>query len=79
MNHGERITNLEDLAQPTCEQDRQLKKELKKKIRQICPIEVTAQQSDKISEAQIVQDYCLVIRAVMRTRGKYPLWSSVRY
>ena len=64
---------LKDLAQPACEQDRQLKKELKKKIRQIRPIEVAAQQSDKTPEAQIVQDYCLAIRTVMRTRGKYPL------
>ncbi len=64
---------LKDLAEPACEQDRQLKKELKKKIRQIRPIEVAAQKSDQTSEAQIVQDYCLAIRTVMRTRGKYPL------
>ena len=64
---------LKDLAQPACEQDRQFKKELKKKIRQIRPIEVAAEQSDQTPEAQIVQDYCLAIRTVMRTRGKYPL------
>ena len=50
-----------------------MKKELKKKIRQIRPIEIAAQQSDKTPESQIILDYCLAIRTVMGTKGKYPL------
>ena len=64
---------LKDLAKPVCEADRQLKKELKKRVRQIRPVEVAAQKSNNNPEAQIVQDYCLAIRTAMGTGGKYPL------
>lgn len=64
---------LKDLAKPVCEADRQFRKELKKQVRKIRPIEVAVQQSGDNWEAQIAQDYCLAIRTVMRTEGKYPL------
>ena len=63
---------LKDVAQPLCEADRHVKKELKKKIRGIRDLERQAAQSST-KEAQVVADYCLAIRTVMRDDGKYPL------
>jgi hypothetical protein len=63
---------LKDVAQPVCEADRHMKKELKKKIRGIREIERQAVQSST-KEAHVVADYCLAIRTVMRDDGKYPL------
>lgn len=63
---------LKDVAQPICEADRHFKKELKKKIRGIRAIERQAEQSPT-KEAQVVADYSLAIRTVMRDDGKYPL------
>jgi hypothetical protein len=63
---------LKDVAQPVCEADRHFKKELKKKVRGIRDIERQAEQSPT-KEAQIVADYSLAIRTVMRDDGKYPL------
>ena len=71
---------LKDLAQPVCEADRTLKKELKKKIRQIRPVERAAEQlNPHTPEAQVVKDYCLAIRTVSQQQGKYPYtweWSQ---
>ena len=60
------------MAQPVCEADRHFKKELKKKVRGIRDLE---RQAEKVptKEAQVVADYCLAIRTVMRDDGKYPL------
>jgi hypothetical protein len=63
---------LRDVAQPVSEADRHMKKELKKKIRGIRDLERQAEQS-LTKEAQVVADYCLAIRTVMRDDGKYPL------
>ena len=63
---------LKDVAQPLCEADRHVKKELKKKIRGIRDLERQAAKSST-KEAQVVADYCLAIRTVMRDDGKYPL------
>jgi hypothetical protein len=63
---------LKDVAQPICEADRHVKKELKKKIRGIRDLERRAETSPS-KEAQVVADYCLAIRTVMRDDGKYPL------
>jgi hypothetical protein len=52
--------------------DRHVKKELKKKVRGIRDIERHAEQSPS-KEAQVVADYCLAVRTVMRDDGKYPL------
>ena len=63
---------LKDVAQPVCEADRHVKKELKKKVRGVRDVERQAEQS-LTKEAQVVADYCLAIRTVMRDDGKYPL------
>jgi hypothetical protein len=63
---------LKDVAQPVCAADRHFKKELKKKVRGIRDIERQAEQS-LTKEAQVVVDYGLAIRTVMRDDGKYPL------
>jgi hypothetical protein len=63
---------LKDVAQPICDLDRHMKKELKKKIRGIREIERQAEQSSS-KEAQVVADYCLAVRTVMRDDGRYPL------
>lgn len=63
---------LRDVAQPICEADRKLKKQLKQKVRGIRQVErkVAHQQSD---EARVVRGYCVALREVMRDDGKYPL------
>ncbi|MEP7343300.1 MAG: transposase [Acidobacteriota bacterium] len=63
---------LRDAAQPVCEADRKLKKQLKQKVRGIREVErqVAHQQDD---EALITRSYCLALREVMRNDGKYPL------
>jgi hypothetical protein len=63
---------LKDVAQPVCDADRHVKKELKKKVRGIRDLERQAEQL-RSKEAQVVADYCLAIRTVMRDDGKYPL------
>jgi hypothetical protein len=63
---------LKDMAQPVCDADRHVKKDLKKKIRGIRALERQAENSSS-KEAQVVADYCLAIRTVMRDDGKYPL------
>jgi hypothetical protein len=66
------VHDLKDVAQPVCEADRQVKKELKKQIRGIRAIARQAVQSST-QAANMVADYCLAIRTVMRDEGKYPL------
>jgi len=63
---------LRDVAQPVCEADRKLKKQLKQKVRGIRAVErqVTHGQSD---EARIVRGYCIALRESLRDDGKYPL------
>jgi hypothetical protein len=63
---------LRDLAQPVCEADRKLKKQLKQQARGMRELERQAghKQDD---EAQVVRGYCLALREVLRDDGKYPL------
>jgi hypothetical protein len=63
---------LKDVAQPVCEADRHFKKELKKKSRGISDIERQAEPCPT-KEAQLVVDYSLAIRTVLRDAGKSPL------
>jgi hypothetical protein len=63
---------LKDVAQPVCAADRHMKKELKKTVRGIRDLERQAEQL-RSKEAQVVADYCLAMRTVMRDDGKYPL------
>jgi hypothetical protein len=63
---------LRDAALPVCEADRKLKKELRQKVRGVREVErkVATQQT---AAAEVVRDYCLAVRTVMRADGKYPL------
>ena len=63
---------LRDMAQPICETDRKLKKQLKQKVRGIRDVErqVAHKQDD---EARITRGYCIALREVLRDDGKYPL------
>jgi hypothetical protein len=63
---------LKDVAQPVCEADRKLKKELKQKVRGVREIERKV-EPDTSATAQVVRDYCLAIRTVLHQDGKYPL------
>jgi hypothetical protein len=63
---------VKDMAHPVCEADRHVKKELKKKVRGVRDLQWQAEKS-RMKEAQVVADYCLAIRTVMRDDGKYPL------
>ena len=60
------------MAQPVCEAERHVKKELKQKISGIRDLE---RQAEKVrtKETPLVADDCLAIRTVMRDDGKYPL------
>lgn len=49
--------DLKDVAQPVCEADRHVKKEIKKKVRGVRDVERQAEQS-LTKEAQVVADYC---------------------
>jgi hypothetical protein len=60
------------VRRPVWEADRHFKKELKKKVRGIRAIERRAEQAST-KEAQMVADYCLAVRTVIRDDGKYPL------
>ena len=62
---------LKDVAQPVCEADRHVKKALKKKS--VGFVILTTSGTSSTKEAQVVADYCLAIRTVMRDDGKYPL------
>ncbi|MGE0886366.1 MAG: hypothetical protein AB7P14_22755 [Blastocatellales bacterium] len=66
---------LRDLAQPVCETDRKLKKQLKQKVRGIRDVErqVAHKQDD---EARITRGYCIALREALRDDGKYPLADS---
>jgi hypothetical protein len=63
---------LRDVAQPVCEADRKLKKQLKQKVRGVRAVErqVGHGQSD---EARVVRGYCIALRETLRDDGKYPL------
>lgn len=63
---------LRDVAQPVCDADRKLKKQLKQKVRGLRDVErqVAHKQDD---EADITRRYCAALREVLRDDGKYPL------
>ena len=63
---------LREAARPVYEADRHAKKELKKRVRGIRPLEHTlAQRSDE--EAQVVRGYCLAVRSALTDDGQPPL------
>jgi hypothetical protein len=66
---------LREAAKPIYEADRHAKKELKKRVRGVRPIErqAEAQQSE---EASVVRDYCAAVRAALTDDGRPPLAAS---
>jgi MULE transposase domain len=66
---------LREAAKPIYEADRHAKKELKKHVRGIRPIEASLQgKSDEQSE--VVRDYCLAVRSALTDDGRPPLEAS---
>jgi hypothetical protein len=61
-----------EAAKPVYESDRHAKKELKKHIRGIRPIERSVEQR-KDPEAEIIRDYCLAVRSALTDDGRPPL------
>ena len=64
---------LRDMAQPVSDADRHLKREIKKKVRNLTAIEESVKKMEPSVEKTVAGDYCLAIRTVMRQDGKYPL------
>jgi Transposase, Mutator family len=63
---------LREAAKPVYEADRHAKKELKKRVRGVRPIERTAEAEDDV-EAEIVRSYCAAVRAALTDDGRPPL------
>jgi hypothetical protein len=63
---------LREAAKPITESDRHAKKELKKQVRGVRPIERAAEAADNL-EAEIVRGYCAAVRASLREEGLPPL------
>jgi hypothetical protein len=65
---------LREAAKPISEADRHAKKELKKRVRGIRPIERQAEQmGEDDEEAEIVRSYCAAVRAALTDDGLPPL------
>ena len=62
---------LREAAKPVYEADRHAKKELKKQVRGIRPIEREVEQEDE--EATITRKYCLAVRSALTDDGHPPL------
>lgn len=63
---------LREAAKPVYEADRHAKKELKKQVRGVRPIEREAEHLDD-AEAMIVRKYCLAVRSALTDDGHPPL------
>jgi hypothetical protein len=61
-----------EAAKPIYEADRHAKKELKKQVRSIRPIEREAERQDN-EEAMITRKYCLAVRGALTDDGHFPL------
>lgn len=66
---------LREAAKPIYEADRHAKKELKKQVRGIRPIERSL-AGRRDAEAQAVQAYCLAVRSALTDDGRPPLTAS---
>lgn len=64
---------LREAARPIYESDRHAKKELKKRVRGVRPIE---RQAEAGEEASVVRDYCVAVRAALTDDGRPPLAAS---
>src|SRR6185437_3631725 len=71
---------LREAAQPISEADRHAKKELKKRVRGIRPIERAAEEEaaegEDDAEAEVVRGYCAAVRAALSDDGLPPLAAS---
>jgi hypothetical protein len=63
---------LREAAKPVYEADRHAKKELKKHIRGVRPIERSLEQR-KDTEAEVIRGYCLAVRSALTDDGRPPL------
>jgi hypothetical protein len=63
---------LREAARPIYEADRHAKKELKKRVRGVRPIERAA-DDDADEEAELVRGYCAAVRAALTDDGRPPL------
>jgi len=66
---------LRQAAKPIYEADRHAKKELKKRVRGVRPIERAAEAEDSV-EAAIVRGYCAAVRSALTDDGRPPLAAS---
>jgi hypothetical protein len=66
---------LREAAKPIHEADRHAKKELKKRVRGVRPIERAA-EGDEDPEAELVRGYCAAVRAALTDDGLPPLAAS---
>jgi hypothetical protein len=63
---------LREAAKPVYEADRRAKKELKKHLRGVRPIERAVEQRND-AEAEAVRGYCLAVRSALTDDGRPPL------
>jgi hypothetical protein len=63
---------LREAAKPVYEADRHAKKELKKQVRGIRPIEREVEQEEN-EEGIITRKYCLAVRSALTDDGHHPL------
>ena len=66
---------LREAAKPIFEADRHAKKELKKKVRGVRPIERKVEGRDD-EEAKAVRGYCAAVRSALTDDGRPPLEAS---
>jgi hypothetical protein len=64
---------LREAARPIYEADRHAKKELKKRVRGVRPIERAAEGQEDDPEAEIVRAYCRAVRSALTDDGRPPL------
>jgi Transposase, Mutator family len=63
---------LREAAKPIYEADRHAKKELKKQLRGVRPIERALEQRTD-TEAEVIRGYCLAVRSALTDDGRPPL------
>jgi hypothetical protein len=66
---------LREAAKPVYEADRHAKKELKKRVRGVRPIERGLEGREDL-EAEAVRGYCLAVRSAITDDGRPPLSAS---
>jgi hypothetical protein len=64
---------LREAARPIYEADRHAKKELKKRVRGVRPIERAAEADEEDAEAELVRGYCAAVRSALTDDGRPPL------